>query len=148
MNALSRWLRKIFGKPVSVPTLTDKEVIDRYVNYGLEFGDAVSYIYMGECVGFDKLLDAWEQSEREYSALGFRTCSLDDFIDAGGYGKELTDLGTPRDIDEEPVYHAAYYRATFFKKVGPAIDYGKLLKEGGVQHATYARPSTKHLSRK
>jgi hypothetical protein len=108
----------------------------------------VSYIYMGECVGFDKLLDMWEQSEREYAALGFRTCSLDDFIAAGGWGADLEDLEVPREIDEEPVYHAAYYRAVYFNKVGPAVDFNKMFKDGAPQVGNYAVPTTKHLSRK
>ena len=148
MNALSRWLRKIFGKPVDVPTLSDKEVVDRYVIYGLEFGDAVSYIYMGECVGFESLLNVWEQSEREYAALGFRTCSLDDFIAAGAWGHDLASLEMPREIDEEPVYHAAYYRAVYLGKIGPAVDFNKMFKDGTPQVGNYAVPSTKHLSRK
>lgn len=36
--------------------LSDTQVERRYVGAGGIFGDAVSYIYMGECIGFAKLL--------------------------------------------------------------------------------------------
>lgn len=134
MNAISRFIRKIFGMPVTVPTLTDEEIIDRYVLTGLEFGEVVNYIYVSECVGFDKLLNMWEQSEREYAFLGFRTCSLDDFINAASWGASLKNLKVPRDIGEEPVYHAVHFK--------------KMFVDGKLRANNYTVPTTKHMTRK
>lgn len=145
MNAISRLFRRFFGMQVEVPTITDQNIVDRYVVTGLEFGDAVSYIYMGECVGFIRLLDEWQQAERDYSLLGYRTCSLDDFIAAGGWGKELENLKVAREIDEAPVFHAAYYRQHY---LGKDMMVSVKKHESGAVTGDYIRLSTQHLVRK
>ena len=147
---LKSWFKRTFlPKPPPPEPGTarfDPDVINEYRNAGIAIGDAVSYIYMGECIGFDKLLDKWETTERQFSELGYRTISLDDFVSAGGYGKDLPELA-PRNVGEEPVFHAAYYREHFFQKIGPAINFDEMMKTGEAQCATYAVPSTKHLNK-
>ena len=90
--------------------LTDKQVEKRYVKAGAIFGDAVSYIYMGECVGFDKLLAKWEKWEAEYTKRGYRTLPLYDFVAYGGYGTSLKGLGEKYAEHEDVVLHAKIYR--------------------------------------
>lgn len=145
-------LKKLFGmgyKPITkIATQFDDDVVKRYIDAGAIFGDAVSYIYMGECVGFAKRLENWENAELAYSALGYRTLSLDQFVDYGGYGKELIGLTVPRDEGEEIVLHAKYYRDNFFNKVEPVIDFNKMMEDGEAQFGNYAVPSTKHLNEK
>src|SRR3989344_2686550 len=111
--------------------------------YAGAFGDAVSYMYMGECLGFKRMLHAWARWEAEYARRGYRTISLDDFIDYGGYGKELGELaGVRRIADEKLVFPAEIYRQQFLGKVPPVIDTGELMK-GNAQYGTYVLPSTK-----
>ena len=79
----------------------------RYLTTGADFGDAVSYIYMGECIGFGRMLKQWAKWERRYADLGYRTISLDRFVAFGGYGKSLEDvLKVKREKGETPVFHA------------------------------------------
>lgn len=140
---LRAWWRRKFGKDIS--TFTDDQKVEAYVMAGGEMGSAVSYIYMGECIGFDKLLDQWEATERAYSELGFRTLSIDDFTSYGGYGKEVDHLlRVPRKQGEPVVFHAAYYREHFFKRVGMS-DAVKKAMQGEVAVGHYQVPSTDHL---
>lgn len=148
MNVITRLFRKLTGRPIKVIPITDEQVVARYVLAGAEFGDVVSMIYLGECIGFEGILNAWEEAERDYAALGFRTCSLDDFIDHGAYDKELKGLNVPRDIGEGAVYHAAYYRKHFFKNLSAIIDFDRMKEDGQVQTGTYLLPSTEHLKGK
>lgn len=144
---LIKWFKRTFlPKPPPPPpgeVRYDEEVIIEYRQAGVEFGDVVSYIYMGECIGFDKMLARWEEAEREYAELGYRTISLDDFVSAGGYGKDLP-VEEPRRVGEAPVFHAAYYREHFLGKnmmvsVEPVGDSGAFTGQ-------YVMPSTKHLN--
>lgn len=140
---LMAWWRRKFGKDVK--TFTDDEKVEAYVTAGAEIGSAVSYIYMGECIGFDKLLDQWEAAEKAYSDLGYRTLSIDDFTSYGGWGHDIEPLlRVPRKEGEKPVYHAAYYREHFFGKVGMS-DVVKKALSGEVAVGNYAVPSTDHL---
>ena len=99
--------------------LTDKQVEKHYVKAGAIFGDAVSYIYMGECVGFEKLLAKWAKWEAEYVKRGYRTLPVDDFVSYGGYGAPLKDLGVKRTDGEEPVFHAKIYREVYLGRFSP-----------------------------
>lgn len=115
----------------------------RYVSSGANFGDAVSYIYMGECDGFEKLLSRWEEWEGEYNRRGFRTVSLDRFIGLGGYGKPIDDvIGQKREIGEEFVFHAKMYRENFLGKIKPVLDIQRLVTENKPQFGGYIPPST------
>ena len=147
MNWLTKLFKKLFAGEIAakVIPITDEQIIERYVLTGSEFGSVVSMIYMGECIGFGELLQTWEDAEFDYAMLGFRTCSLDDFVGYGGYGTPLPGLRVARFVDEQPVFHAKYYRETYLGKVGPAIDYARMMIDGEVQTGRYEMPTTEHL---
>lgn len=145
-QSFKRWLGLGYKPKTKIAVQYDEEVVQKYVDTGAEFGDAVSMIYMGECIGFEDLLKRWEDAERAYASLGYRTVSLDDFISYGGYGEEITALQVARDEGEEPVYHATYYREHFLGKsmmvsVEPVGDSGAFTGQ-------YIRPSTEHLNKR
>lgn len=122
--------------------LTDNFVQKRYVNAGSNFGDAVSYSYMGECVDFEFLLNKWAEWEKEYSRRGYRTVSIDDFVQLGGYGESINHLlRKKREQDEEPVIHAEIYRQIYLGKIKPVINIEELTKEPQIRE--YILPSTK-----
>lgn len=102
--------------------LPDKMVEKKYIKAGAAFGDAVSYIYMGRCVGFEKLFENWRKWEAEYARRGYHTVSLDDFIEYGGYGKTIKKLGIKRQQDEKPVFHAEIYRQKYLGKEEALVD--------------------------
>ncbi len=124
--------------------LSDEAVERRYVDAGSIFGAAVSYLYMGECSGFKRLLSKWEKWENEYVRRGFRTLSIDAFIDRGGYGVALEGLGEKRNELEEPVFHARIYRERYLGKVTPVFNPWNLMEKDGPKVATgnYVLPST------
>ncbi len=99
----------------------------KYVRAGSDFGDAVSYIYMGECVGFKRKRACWCRWEKEYARRGYRTISLDAFIECGGYGAPLQNLGARREANETPVYHAEIYRELYLGKVRPVFTPAEML---------------------
>jgi len=140
---LKRWWRNRFGKDVRV--FRDDEIIEAYVLAGAEMGSVVSMIYMGECVGFDRLLDQWQLTEKAYSGLGYRTLSIDDFVSFGGWGKSIDHLvRVPRKEGETEVFHAAYYRQRYHRKMFISEAIGKAF-QGEVAMAQYEMPSTDHL---
>ncbi len=122
---------------------TGSFVEKRYVHSGALFGDAVSYLYFGECPGFRNLLDKWEKWETEYALRGFRTISLDRFESFGGYSNSLDDvIGNKREPNEEPVFHAKIYRENFLGKINPVINLKKIFSEDIPQVTPYNIPST------
>lgn len=146
MNALSRFIRKCLGMPVTVPVVVDKKVIENYVIAGMEFGEAVNLICLGECIGFEDLLNKWEEFEHAYACLGFRTCSIDDFVSAVRLEIDVKNkLEIPRDLDEKPIYHAAHYRNTFLGKIQPSIDMNLMFQDCRPQYSTDYASSIKQL---
>lgn len=111
----------------------------RYLRAGGGIGDAVSYLYLGECVGFGDLLDEWQEAEHEYAAAGFRTLPIEVLSRFGGYGQLPEDVGRIRSIDEKAVYHAALYRKHFYGKPVP-MDVES--RDGGVVTGHWLPPST------
>lgn len=109
-----------------IQLLTDKTVEQKYRKAGAEFGGAVSMLYMGECVGFSKLLKRWEKWEAEYAKRGYRTISLDDFVLCGGYGRPLKSLGEKRTNEEGVIRHAKTYRDKYLGKIPPLFDLAKI----------------------
>jgi len=85
----------------------DDRLVNKYIEAGNEFGDAVSYLpSMGKCVGFNKLCRKWQNLEVKYAALGYRTIELNDFVKHGGYGVDISNkIKVRRDVDEEPIFH-------------------------------------------
>jgi hypothetical protein len=128
------WLRKL---------LPDSSVETHYVRAGADFGDAVSSLFMGECIGFEKLLTRWGGWENEYARRGFRTVSIDRFVELGGYERSIDALLGRRRVDgEEPIFHAKIYSERFLGKVRPVVDIGKMMADGQPQSGTYTLPST------
>lgn len=122
-----------------VKILPTSLVVKMYVESGTDFGDAVSYLYMGECIGFKGLFNKWAFWEREYARRGYATIDLDSFVDAGGWGKELPSLRVLRD-GKEAVLHAEIYRERF---LGKPIPIEARQVEGGAVAANYVLPSTR-----
>ncbi len=118
--------------------LSDCEVERRYLRAGRISGAVVSLIYLGEPVGFEEMLREWEKWEAEYARRGYRTISLDGFIEAGGYGRPLLNIGIKRDQAEEPILHDRIYREDYLHKIRPVIN----PFAGEIQTGTYAQPST------
>lgn len=118
-----------------------------YLDTGIDFGDAVSQIHMGECIGFDELLTSWEVAERAYADAGFRTISLDCFMHVGGWGGQFAEsIEWPREQGEPVVLHAAFYREKFLGKIPGLGLVQKAMETGEVQFGTYHVPSTEHLN--
>lgn len=128
--------------------LSNSSVESRYVRAGAAFGDAVSYLYLGECAGFDFLFDNWASWEEEYSHRGFRTVSLDRFVELGGYGRPINDVIRKKlEKNEKPIYHAEIYRENFLGKFAPLLDLERLAEEGGMMSGRYELPSTKKANK-
>ena len=135
-------IKKLFRK--SPEQMSDEELKKTYVEAGSRFGGAVSYIYMGECVGFEDMLAAWEALEVEWSKRGFHTHSLDEFMAFGGYGTPMNRVGIKRDADEEIVLHAKIYRDVWLGKVKPSVTVAQMLE--GPTVGTCVIPSTEKIS--
>ena len=128
--------------------LDDETVEERYVQAGSHFGNAVSYLYMGECHGFTRMLGRWEKWEKEYARRGFRTISLDVFEAHGGYGAVLEGLGEKLVEMEEPVFHAKIYRERLLGEIQAVFNPWELMerakKEENVSFVgEYELPSTR-----
>lgn len=101
---------RIFNKLVKM--FTDKQVEKRYVAAGATVGDALSYGFMGKCVGFDSFVKKWNRWEKEYARRGYRTIIIDAFVSYGGYGKSLKGLGVKRNDGEKPIFHSERFVKT------------------------------------
>lgn len=127
--------------------MSDKKVEKKYVIAGAEFGEAVSFIYMGECVGFESMLNKWAEWEEMYVNRGYRTISLDDFVKLGGYEESIDHLlGQKLEKDEKPIFHALIYKAKYLGKISPAFDWNKMMQDKKPQFGNYKLPSTKNYS--
>ncbi len=92
-------------------TSAERFTAHKYASAGCTFGDIVSYSYMGDVVGAEGALANWEKWETKYANNGFRTISLDDFIEAGGYGEDISSLvGARRNSTEHLILHALRYK--------------------------------------
>lgn len=69
---------------------SEKTIVKQYYYWGCEYGDALSYWFMGKCVGFDKLEKKFQYWSKQYMALGYEPISVDDFVSAGGYGNDMS----------------------------------------------------------
>lgn len=125
--------------------LSDAEIEKRYLKAGTEFGDAVSYLYMGECVGFRSLFKRWQRWEALYAQRGYRTLPIDCFCAWGGYGVPLVNFGVRRMEGEQKVLHASLYEHTYLGKIRPALNVARLMSgTDGAEEGTYTLPSTKN----
>jgi len=122
---------------------SDSTIQKRYIQAGASFGDAVSYLFMGECRGFEELFNYWADLEQKYADRGYRTISLDRFIELGGYGNPIGEvIGKKREKGEEPIFHAQIYKKEFLGKIKPAVDLNQMMKGGKAQYGEYVLPST------
>lgn len=149
-SRLVAWIVRLFFPEYEEPKLRPAtlDIPDEYVRSGLEFGEAVSYLHLGECDGFEGMLAAWERAEQSYASQGFRTLSLDAFVDAAAREDQpLVGLFDRLEAGEEPVLHAPYYREHFLGKVVPPLG----VATSSLWHTTPTRftlPSTLHLNRR
>ena len=123
--------------------LSNNTVIRKYAKSGTLFGGDISFIYLGKCERFDDHLKRWGDWEEEYVRRGYRTVSLDDFINAGGYGKKIDHLlSIKRNQGEEPLFHAKIYVRKYPNEINPEVNLSKLLIDRNTQYGTYELPST------
>lgn len=66
----------------------EKIVIHKYVSTGLAWGDAESYWFMGEPVGYESLCNRMNFWESKYKKLGYIPIERERWVEAGGYGRE------------------------------------------------------------
>lgn len=125
-----------------------KKIVDEYRNAGSDFGNAVSYLYLGECIDFREKFERWEAAEQAYAGLGFRTLSIDDFVQIGGYSNTLDEkFRVSRELSERIVLHAAVYRERFLTSpIAPAVNLSALLQGGKMVTGTYMLPTTADAS--
>ena len=101
----------------SMRTLRHEYVIEQYLRTGAQFGDALNRLYMGECVDIADVKKRFAQLERRYASLGYRTITLDEFVEYGAYGRSLHHLlRVPRDLGEAAVYHADRLEAEYLEQ--------------------------------
>lgn len=123
--------------------MSDEQVENNYVKVGTFIGYIISDAYMGEALGMKRKVTKWINWEQEYSNRGFRTVSLDRFIDLGGYGELIDDvIGKKRDSDEEPIFHARIYKEEYLGKIQPIFDFRKMVQERKLQIRTWIASST------
>lgn len=127
-----------------ISRMADGKVAERYRRAGAVFGDAVSYLYMGECIGFKDRLDDWALWEKEYARRGYATFSIDAFVELGGYGRSIEGFGRRLKDGEVAVLHAEIYREKFLGQVEPVISFEVMLKDGRPQFGKWSVPSTKN----
>jgi hypothetical protein len=70
----------------------EKKLIAQYISIGKDLGDAVSYSYMGEISGFKNLKKKFIKLQDKIISKGYTPYTLQDFVEAGGYGKNLPPL--------------------------------------------------------
>ncbi len=123
-----------------------KEIENQYVSAANDFALEASFSYFGKCNDFEKLLDAWEITEKKYSDLGFKTIGLDSLINFVRIGEPIEHLlGQLRLQNEEPVFHADIYRKKYLSSVQTQIDSNELAK-GNLQEGIFELPSTETAS--
>ncbi len=129
-----KWL---FGKK------SDIKIIEKYRNIATEIGDILSYTYLGEPIGIERMVKRWAKAEKAYANLGYRTISLNGWVQHGGHGKSIDDIWMKkRDEDEEPVYHADVYKEKYLGKIIPVFNLKEMVEDGQPQFGTYSDPST------
>ena len=103
----------IYDKMISIIEKTeriiilDSRVLKAYERAGKEFGDSLSYLdCMGRDVDFEVKFLIFQDWEKAYAKRGYKTVPIDDFLQAGGYGKDISHmLGVKRAEDELAILH-------------------------------------------
>jgi hypothetical protein len=127
-KCISRMFSRVTGYFARHYAIVRREwVVEQYVRAGAVFGEALSYLYMGECVGFHSMKERWAKLERLYAELGYRTIPLEDFVEYGGYGKSIDHLVRVRRPDgEDAVFHAVTFAQNYAEGVLPPLDHPHL----------------------
>ena len=97
-----------------------KTLVRRYIRAGAVFGDSLSYIYMGECIGFRRRLRRYKKYEAEIIRRGYIPYALGDFVGLGGRGIALPHELRKAGVMDEVVAYAAEWEKENPKPV-PAI---------------------------
>jgi hypothetical protein len=97
--------------------LIDKYIQEKYVKAGRVFGNALSYKYFAVAVDFDYMLTKLVRWEKRYAKRGYHTITIKDFVDYGGRGKALKNLGVKRSDNENPIFYAGIYLKMYLKKI-------------------------------
>ena len=100
--------------------LSWKTLVRRYVRAGAIFGDSLSYIYMGECVGFRWRLRRLIKYEAEIIRRGYIQYDIAAFEGYGGFGVVLPHELKKAGVLDEVVAHAAEWAKENPKPI-PAI---------------------------
>ncbi|MDD3263292.1 MAG: hypothetical protein PHT94_00165, partial [Candidatus Nanoarchaeia archaeon] len=130
---------------ISLKKLLPYSIIEKaYVNSGFNFANAVNYIFFGECLSFESLLTKWESWEKEYQNRGYRTISIDDFLECLPAKKNIESLLREKiEGNEISVLHSEIYRENFLGKVKPIIDLDHMINGGReIQFGICELPST------
>lgn len=102
----------LFGRPYIRPywvrLYTDRRIIRLYRQSGQSFAAALVGSLHGRNLMLPECFLEWEFWEREYARRGFRTISLDAFVQPYLYGSSK-ELGIKRAPDEPPIYNAQGY---------------------------------------
>jgi hypothetical protein len=124
-KCLSRAVRRFTDAIARQYAIVRREwVVEQYVRSGAVFGEALSYLYMGECVGFHSMKERWAKLERLYAELGYRTIPLEDFLEYGGYGKRIDHLVRVYRADgERAVLHSVTFQDRYAQGVMPSLDH-------------------------
>ncbi|MFH1248887.1 MAG: hypothetical protein V1660_01940 [archaeon] len=124
--------------------LNDKSVQKEYIEAGSCFGDAASYVCsIGQCIGFEALLERWAMWEKEYAKRGYRTICYNNFELKGGYNKDIGNvIGVKRKENEEAIFHAHKYKEKYLGKIKPGVNIEKMMKDGESQSGSYIPPIT------
>jgi hypothetical protein len=120
-----------------------EKIAQDYHDASARIGDALSYSYMGKPIGFEKMLAKWEKTEKIYADAGFRTISLDRWINYGGWGKTIEDVWMKeREENEEAILHSEIYQKVY-NEPSREPDIQKLLDgEAETISGTFYVPST------
>jgi len=90
---------------------TDSGVTNKYVSAGQVLGADINMRGYGEAVGTQKRIRRLVGWEQEHVRRGYRTISIADFTQAGGWSKDIADLvGVKREEGEAPIFHAQEYQ--------------------------------------
>lgn len=145
------YIRSLFNPDKGLENLQDFHkcgLARKYLHSGCTFAEAVSYLYIGECYGFKNLLNRWAKAERRYAGKGFKTLSLDDFLNNYYQQHNLYPfLGEKLKENQSPVYHAELYREHYLGKVRPAFDFNAMMQDGQPRTGTFELPSTEKLEK-
>ena len=69
--------------------LSTKLVKKIYLSHAASLGDALSYSYMGKCVGYKEMVKNEYLWRQELKSRGYKGLTSDEMISYGGYGQKV-----------------------------------------------------------